>query len=127
MSRLASRYRGIEAVLEAELEGHVRCVDLGRHRHGALEVRGKRLLAERRQTPTEALADERHVGVRSGGDDHRVGRIESLLRSSRRAGTDIRGDGRGTLRDVIGDHQLVDTGRTREDAGVHLADPACSE
>ena len=72
-------YAGVEATLEAELERDPDTIDVRGERDRGLEVRGERLLAERRLAGAERRTDELGMGRRRGGDDGGVRRVDGVV------------------------------------------------
>ncbi len=70
---------GIEAALEAELEGNPGPLDVRCQGDRVAQVEGQRLFAERRQAVGQSGTDELGVGVRRRGDNDRLGAIHGLV------------------------------------------------
>ncbi len=118
---------GVEAALESELEGDAGPGDVMGDLDRRGDVRGERLLAERRESAIRRRPDQICVRGRRRGDDDRVGHVERGLQAGDGPGIDLRRRFRGSLRHRIGDDQLVEPRGRRQETGVQPTDPAGTE
>ena len=91
------------------------------------DVRRERLLAERRQAAVGSGPDQVGVGRGRGGDHDRLGLAEGRIETGGRTPAHLGRRLGGSFGQRIGDDQVVDTGRRREDPGVEPADPTGTE
>jgi hypothetical protein len=115
---------GVESSLEAQLEGDPGVGDGPGDLDRGRQVERQGFLAEGGQPAGGGAADQLRVSRGRHGDHHRVRAVERLVVRGDRDRVDLIGRVGCPVRQRIGDDEVVDPGRRREDPGVEPADPA---
>lgn len=117
---------GIEAALEAHLEGHARILHERDQLKGLIQLPRQWLFAERRHSPLESPTHKLRVGVRGRGDDEGVRGPQCLVDGGMTC-ADLVGQDPGPLRVRVRNHQLRGVRIRRQGPSVQLADAPGSD